>query len=138
MKHFSALVLAVGLAIGAAAPSLAEERSPAIEQVISSQFRAFLSDDFATAFTFAAPELQRFFQTPERFGAMVRNGYPMVWRPSKVEFMSLENIDGQLVQRVLIADAQGSYFIAEYTMIKSSGGWQIRGVRIERSSEMSV
>ncbi|NOX73393.1 MAG: DUF4864 domain-containing protein [Alphaproteobacteria bacterium] len=133
-----AVVIAVGLLSGLAAPSLAEERSPAIEEVISSQIRAFLSDDFVTAFTFASPDLQRLFRTPERFGAMVMNGYPMVWRPSKIEFMSLENINGQLVQRVLIADAQGSYFVAEYTMIKGEDGWQIRGVRIERAAEMSV
>jgi uncharacterized protein DUF4864 len=134
MKRILALVLALGLGT----PAFAQDRSPAIEEVISSQIQAFLSDDFATAFTFASPDLQQFFRTPERFGAMVRNGYPMVWRPSKVEFMSLDNVEGQLVQRVLIADAQGSYFVAEYTMIQSDSGWQIRGVRIERAAEMSV
>lgn len=135
MKHMMAFILALGLAL----PSFAQEpRNPDIEGVISSQIQAFLVDDYATAFTFAAPGLQRLFQTPERFGQMVRNGYPMVWRPSRVEFLSLENFDGQLVQRVLIEDAQGRYFVAEYAMIPSSKGWQIRAVRIEQAAEMSV
>jgi hypothetical protein len=135
MKRILALVIALGLT----APSLAEEpRVVAIEEVISSQIQAFLADDFETAFTFASPDLQRMFQTPERFGAMVRNGYPMVWRPSRVEFLGLENVEGLLVQRVLIEDSQGQYFVAEYAMQVTDDGWQIRGVHIERSAEMSV
>ena len=51
-----------------------DERIEAIEAVISSQIQAFKSDDFATAFTFASPGIQRFFGGPERFGAMVRQG----------------------------------------------------------------
>lgn len=135
MKHLLAFILAFGL-VG---PAPAEEpRIAGIETVISSQIQAFLADDFETAFTFATPSLQRLFQTPERFGQMVRRGYPMVWRPSRVEFLSLENYGGQLVQRVLIEDAQGSYFVVEYTMIETPDGWQIGAVHIERAVEMSV
>ena len=34
--------------------------------------------------------IQGMFGTPARFGLMVRNGYPMVWRPAEVEFLSVE------------------------------------------------
>ncbi len=135
MKTVLALVLALGLAV----PALSEEpRNPAIEETISSQMRAFQADDLTTAFNFAAPGLKRMFQTPERFATMVRKGYPMVWRPSRVEFLTLENFQGQLVQRVLIEDEQGGYFVAEYAMIETPDGWQIRAVRIQRAAEMSV
>ena len=57
--------------------------SPAIESVISKQIEAFRADDFATAFTFASPNIRSMFGTPDNFGVMVRRGYPMVWRPGQ-------------------------------------------------------
>ncbi|MFT5160068.1 MAG: hypothetical protein ACI9ZD_001678, partial [Paracoccaceae bacterium] len=116
MKHILAAVLALGLT----GPVFGEEPSiEGIEKVISSQIQAFLVDDFETAFNFASPELQAMFRTPERFGQMVRNGYPMVWRPSQIEFLALETISGLLVQKVLIQDAKGSFFVADYVMTKT-------------------
>ena len=41
-----------------------DQKVEAIEDVISSQIDAFLRDDFATAFTFASPNIQRLFGTP--------------------------------------------------------------------------
>ncbi|MFT4715339.1 MAG: hypothetical protein ACI861_000341 [Paracoccaceae bacterium] len=135
MKHILAAVLALGLT----GPVFGEEPSiEGIEKVISSQIQAFLVDDFETAFNFASPELQAMFRTPERFGQMVRNGYPMVWRPSQIEFLALETINGLLVQKVLIQDAKGSFFVADYVMTKTEDGWQISGVHIERSAELST
>ena len=39
-----------------------------IKSVISNQIQSFLKDDFATAFTYAAPNIKQIFGTPERFG----------------------------------------------------------------------
>ena len=50
----------------------------AARQVISDQIAAFQQDDFETAFTYASPMIKGIFGTPERFGQMVREGYPMV------------------------------------------------------------
>ena len=55
--------------------------------MISEQIDALRADDFATAFTFASPGIQRMFGSPARFGAMVREGYPMVRRPRDVRFL---------------------------------------------------
>lgn len=56
----------------------------AIRDTIQSQIDAFRRDDFDAAFEFASPSIRQMFRTPENFGAMVRNGYPMVWRPDDV------------------------------------------------------
>jgi uncharacterized protein DUF4864 len=135
MKQIFAFLILITLALPAAAEN---HRNPNIEAVISGQINAFLVDDFDAAFTFAGPGIRRFFGTSERFGKMVREGYPMVWRAARVEFLNLDTIKGQPVQRVLLEDAQGAYFVAEYTMIKTENGWQISGVRIQRAEEMAA
>ncbi len=102
----------------------------AIEGTIQSQIDAFLKDDFGAAFGFASPSIRYMFRTPENFGAMVRRGYPMVWRPGDVEFGPLRSIEGQLSQQVLVSDAEGRRFILEYKMVEVDGAWRIAGVEV--------
>ncbi|WP_069301409.1 DUF4864 domain-containing protein [Neptunicoccus sediminis] len=104
-----------------------------IEAVIGAQIDSFLKDDFETAFTFAAPNIKQMFRTAERFGVMVRQGYPMVHRPAEVIFNELREEDGALQQYVSIMDRQGQYYIARYSMAQVDGRWQITGVSIEKS-----
>lgn len=105
-----------------------------IERTIRGQIDAFLADDFATAFTFASPNIQGIFRTPENFGAMVRNGYPMVWRPSAVRMLELREVAGMLWQKVMVTDADGRTHLLDYQMIPdgdgSGGGWRINGVQL--------
>lgn len=108
----------------------AQDAGSAITATIQSQIDAFLSDDFDTAFTFASPNIKRLFGTSERFGRMVRQGYPMVWRPGAVRYLELEDKGGLLFQKVLITDGQGVPHLLEYQMIETPDGWQINGVRI--------
>lgn len=107
----------------------------AARQVISDQMEAFQQDDFETAFTYASPMIQGIFGSSERFGQMVRNGYPMVWRPAEVEFLEAEPEGDALVQNVLIRDADGVYYELEYEMIQGPGGWKINGVQLKRTGE---
>ena len=107
-----------------------EDPAAAIRQVISEQIEAFKADDFDTAFTFASPGIREMFGTPGRFGAMVREGYPMVWRPGEVRFSDLGERDGRTVQRVLVTDAAGALFVLEYEMVPGEQGWRIDGVRV--------
>ncbi|NOX40322.1 MAG: DUF4864 domain-containing protein [Alphaproteobacteria bacterium] len=135
MKHILALVLALGLAT----PSLAAQpRSLEIERVISAQFQAFLKDDFDTAFSFAAPSIRQKFGTAQRFGQILTKAFPMVVNPSRVQFLSLETVNGQLVQRVLIEDEKGVCYFAAYTMIDTSDGWQIRAIELAVVNQMWV
>lgn len=125
------IILALAAAVLLALPLHAEEqRNPAIEGVIQSQIEAFLADDFETAFTFASPSIQGLFGTAERFGMMVRQGYPMVWRPSDVRYLELAEIGGQLWQRVMITDQKGAVHMLGYQMVETGEGWQINGVRL--------
>ena len=39
------------------------------------------------AFDYASPTIRGIFGSPDRFGAMVQQGYPMVYRPSEVRYL---------------------------------------------------
>jgi len=128
MRAFVLCLMLICLSpLAAAAQDTAEA---GIETTIRRQFDAFLSDDVATAFTFASPTIKGMFGTPERFGAMVRNGYPMVWRPSDVRFLELRNVAGGLWQRVMVTDQAGRVHLLDYQMIETAEGWQINGVQL--------
>lgn len=101
-----------------------------IEATITAQIDAFLKDDFAEAFSYASPNIQSFFGSSDRFGQMVRNGYPMVWRPGDVQYLELRDISGALWQKVLIRDQQGGSHVLDYQMIETAEGWKINGVQI--------
>ncbi len=122
------LLLALSLSAGLASGAFAQ--SAEIEANIAAQIQAFKADDFATAFTFASPNIQRLFGNPDNFGAMVRNGYPMVWRPSDVRFLELREVAGALWQKVMITDGDGAVHILDYQMIQQKNGWKINGVQL--------
>lgn len=101
-----------------------------IRDTIQSQIDAFQADDFARAFTFASPTIKGMFGTPENFGAMVKNGYPMVYRPAEVQMLELRDVAGNLWQRVRIIDQAGAGWFLDYMMIETAEGWQINAVQI--------
>jgi len=121
-------LLVSGVALGLTPAARADSQS--IRDVISSQIDAFLADDVVAAFDHASPTIQRIFGTPERFGEMVQQGYPMVWRPAEVTFLSTEERGGRLFQNVMVRDADGALHILEYEMIEGASGWKIDGVRL--------
>ena len=116
----------------------AQPRNPSIENTIERQIEAFLVDDFATAFTFAAPNIQMIFRNPDNFGAMVRNGYPMVWRPDEVRFGELRSDNGRVLQTVIVTGPQGRVHVLEYQMQQIDGDWRIAGVRILEAPDLSA
>ena len=111
---------------------------PGIENTIQGQIDAFLQDDFGTAFTFAAPNIRNIFRTPENFGAMVQQGYPMVWRPERVTFGDLRAIAGGLYQTVILTDTAGNLHYLDYRMEMIDGQWRIAGVQILQAPELSA
>ncbi len=125
MRH---TIIGLVAALVLAAPAAAQE--DAIRGVIGAQVEAFRADDFATAFTYASPAIKEIFRTPERFGAMVRQGYPMVHRPREVRFLELRTVGGNLWQRVMMTDAQGRVHLLDYMMIETPDGWQINAVQL--------
>jgi hypothetical protein len=129
------LLLALGLALPLARPAAAQS-DPA--GVIGAQIEAFLADDFATAFTYAAPGIKRLFGTPENFGRMVRQGYPMVWRPAEVRYGPAETRGAAVLQQVYITDASGRIYTLEYTMVPVGDSWQIAGVSILEAAQVGA
>ena len=119
-------------AAGASGNAKAAEKS-AIHDVITAQMHAFLAGDVDMAFTYASPDIKRLFGTPKQFGTMVRQGYPMVWRPATWTFLNLQTRGGDLWQRVLVRDAQGAFFILDYQMIRLDGMWKINAVRVRKA-----
>jgi hypothetical protein len=101
-----------------------------VQDTILGQIEAFKADDFATAFTFASPSIKSIFMSPENFGRMVKNGYPMVHRPAEVRMLEQRMVSGALWQKVMITDQAGQTHILDYQMIETPEGWQINGVQL--------
>ena len=127
-----ALFLAAVLTLPAAA-----QEGP-IRSTIESQIQAFQADDFARAFTFASPTIKGMFGTPENFGAMVKQGYPMVYRPAEVQMMELREVAGALWQRVRITDQAGAGWYLDYMMVETPEGWRINAVQILPAPDVGV
>jgi hypothetical protein len=122
---FAAAVFATALH---AAPAVAQEEP--IQQTIQSQLDAMQKDDYVTAFSFASPTIKGMFGSPDNFGMMVRQGYPMVHRPGAVQMLELREVAGNLWQRVMITDQQGRSHLLDYQMVETADGWQINGVQL--------
>jgi hypothetical protein len=119
-----------------ALPAAAQEEP--IQRTIQSQIDALMADDFATAFSFASPMIKGIFGTPENFGAMVTQGYPMVYRPSNVRMLELRDVAGSLWQRVMVTDAAGRVHMLDYQMVETPEGWQINGVQLLRAADVGA
>lgn len=129
---FYGLLTAILLAL----PGMAQEEP--IRKTIQSQLDALQADDFARAFTFASPNIKGIFGTAENFAAMVRNGYPMVYRPAEVQMGELREVAGNLWQRVKIIDQQGRGHLLDYMMIETPEGWQINAVQLLPAPDIGV
>ncbi len=132
------LALVVTLFVAVAGPLRAEPDPQAIQGIISSQIEAFLAEDADAAFAFAAPNIKRRFGTPEVFGRMVRQGYPMVWAPEDLRYLELRRIAGTWYQKVLITDDDGALHVLDYAMTETADGWRIAGVQILPAPEVGV
>ncbi len=136
-RRFFTVLALIGWA-GLASADEVVPSEPGIEATIGAQIEAFLVDDFAQAFTFASPNIQGMFGTHERFGQMVQNGYPMVWRPGDVQYLELRDENGALWQRVMIRDRMGGVHMLDYQMIRMGEDWRINGVQLLRTPDVGA
>ena len=120
----------------AALPAQAQDNP--LQSTILNQIEAFKADDFNRAFSYASPVIKGIFGTPENFGMMVRNGYPMVHRPAEVQMLEQRQVAGATVQRVLITDGQGRGHVLDYQMVETPDGWQINGVTLVPSGGLGA
>ncbi|MEM1130213.1 MAG: DUF4864 domain-containing protein [Pseudomonadota bacterium] len=136
MRKLTAALLAFVLTSPAAL--WAQTAQEAIQSVIAQQLDAFRASDVPQAFTFAAPSIQSMFQSPERFGQMVRDGYPMVWQPGPERYLETEATPGGQSQIVMIPDADGQMHFLRYSLIETDGTWRINGVWVLRSEALGA
>ncbi|SPH16850.1 hypothetical protein DEA8626_00364 [Defluviimonas aquaemixtae] len=122
------LLLSLPMAVLVLAPSLRAGDGEDVRAVIGSQIEAFGAEDLESAYGFASPMIQRMFPTPEIFGRMVREGYPMIWRPDGVRYLELREEDGRLLQRMEFSDGDGRNHLFDYEMVEGPDGWRINGV----------
>ncbi|MEL6582295.1 MAG: DUF4864 domain-containing protein [Pseudomonadota bacterium] len=111
-------------------PKEAQADGSAIRDVIAAQLDAFQRDDFDEAFTYASPIIQHVFRNSAHFGAMVKQGYPMVYRPEGVRFGDSSERNDVHYQLVTFSDTNGRAYVAEYEMLELDGAWKINGVRL--------
>jgi len=143
-RMISTLALTFALAlVSAIAPAAAEPVSAAdtkaVRAVVEAQLAAFAADDAKRAFSYAAPSIREMFGTPERFVAMVRAGYPVVYRPSNVNFLLPVWVDGQLVQGVHLTDGDGALWLALYRLERQADkSWRISGCEVQPASGKST
>ena len=145
MRRLASIVLSVGLlafngAAGAAGSGTAPDTpDAAVSQAdtqgaraaIQAQLKAFAADDAKRAFSFATPQLRQMFGTPENFIEMVRNGYPVVYRPASVAFLKPERDGSALVQAVHMTDADGVLWLALYHLERQPDkSWRISGCQV--------
>ncbi|HEY2561935.1 MAG TPA: DUF4864 domain-containing protein [Caldimonas sp.] len=142
VRSLAAFCLAVA-AVCASAPAVAQPVAAgdarAVRAVVAAQLDAFASDDAERAFSYAAPAIRAMFGTPERFLAMVRSGYPVVYRAASVTFLVPLRIGAEIVQGVHLTDADGALWLATYRLERQGdGAWRIKGCDVQPASGKMV
>lgn len=138
MKHLLWLWLALMLAV---APARAEDSQfGAARATIEAQMRAFLADDGATAYSYAAPSIRQIFPTPDIFMGMVAQGYPPIRRPQRFEFGKAEALSpGSVAQQVFVTGPDGKDYEAVYTLeMQPDGMFRITGVTLRVARAFSA
>ncbi|BCH32880.1 DUF4864 domain-containing protein [Mesorhizobium sp. L-8-10] len=134
-------VITAAILLLSAVPGLAGDAEVrAAQSTIDSQLRAFLADDGALAYSFAAPNVKRIFPTVESFMDMVTNGYMPVRRPRNYAFGKVEQSSPtSIIQQVLITGPDGKEYEAVYTLeLQPDGTFRITGCSLRASNTLST
>jgi hypothetical protein len=128
-KGFLSVLIGLCLAFPAFAQSAGEQA--AIRSTIERQIQAFRADDGVAAFAFADASIQSMFGSPERFMAMVREGYRMIYRPRSYAFGDAKPEGDVIAQIVEFDGLDGTSAVALYYMARQQdGSFRIAGVEL--------
>ena len=129
LRSFLAIVLWALMSFTALADSISATDKAEFQRIITAQITAFRADDGLAAYDFAAPVVRKIFATPEIFMAMVKQGYPQVYRPQSFSFTeALLDSNGRPAQKMTVVGPDGKSYIALYSMEKQPDGtWRIAG-----------
>jgi len=134
-------IAAAALYVLAASSALAGEAEVRSAQAtIDAQLKAFLADDGAAAYSYAAPNIKRIFPTAEAFMDMVAKGYSPVRRPKNYAFGKVQEMGpSSIVQQVLIVGPDGKDYEAVYTLdLQPDGTHRITGCSLRAASALSI
>ena len=136
----AAVLLLVALLVafpGFALTAAAADDVAAAQSVIRSQEQAFVHDDAAAAYSYAAPAIRQIFPRADVFMGMVQNQYAPVYRHKSVEFGEARTEGNSVAQRVHIIDADGQAWEAMYTLEQQSdGSFKITGCSLLKAGEL--
>ena len=99
-----------------------------VKKVISSQLKAFKEENVEKAYSFAAPNIKKQFFNAKNFGLMVKNGYPVIWKPKNYQFVKFSSNGTRSIQRVLFRSSTDALLTYDYLLEKFSNEWRIAGV----------
>ncbi|TFF27723.1 DUF4864 domain-containing protein [Jiella endophytica] len=134
----AAFLLATSLAF--AAPSVASaDDAGDIRATITAQLDAFNAGDGAGAYSYAAPNIQKIFPSPEIFMGMVRSGYDPVYHSSNPTFGPLKAEGEGFRQEVSITDRSGKSWVASYTLERQAdGSMKITSCTLRKGDDVAV
>jgi hypothetical protein len=136
---FAAMCGALLWASAAQAQGISPADAAAIRATIERQIDAFRADDGPRAFGFADDTIRAMFGDPERFMAMVRQGYAMIYRPRRYEFAETAERPDGYAQAVEFDGLDGTSALAVYEMRRQPDGtFRIAGVTILKARRPSV
>ena len=112
----------------------------AAQTVIDSQLKAFLADDGAAAYSYAAPNIHQLFPSADIFMGMVTNGYAPVRKPQTYSFGKVEQTGPtSIIQQVLIVGPDGKDYEAVYTLQQQAdGSFKITGCSLRAATSVST
>lgn len=136
--HLLALAGFVGAWVALwAGPAAAQSRpggpeAVAAQALVQAQLDAFKADNADLAFSYATPGIQAQFGSADTFLRMVREQYPVVYRPASVRFDPLEGSGSDRILPVRLTDDEGRQWIAYYLMQRQDNGiWRIGGCQLK-------
>jgi hypothetical protein len=133
VRLVSCLAAAAMITISAVRSWGGEAEINSARSTITNQLDAFLADDGALAYSYAAPNIKSMYPTVGSFMKMVTEGYRPVRRPQSYAFgRSTELGPGSVVQEVLVVGPDGKSYSAIYTLqLQPDGIFWISGVTLQ-------
>ncbi len=131
MRAFSIAALLCCIAFAPAAR--AQDPVQTAQSLIERQIEAFLRNDAAAAYSFAAPGIKALFPDKDSFLAMVKKNYQPVYHPGNYAFGKGRAIDGGAVvyQELLITGTDDKNWTAIYQIVRQpDGSYRINSVHI--------
>lgn len=108
---------------------LSESDQQAVQQVIEGQISAFKTDDYSTAYSFAAPNVRHAFPSVQMFIEMVRSQYMPLYRPVSYLFGRNTLSEGRVYQELIVTDPNRQLWQIIYTLRQQDDKtWKVTNV----------